>query len=859
MKTMKGFIWYFFFLLFCFEVSAQSTDSLMNKLTHYVNLIDNFSRNIPQEKIYLHFDNTSYYQGDNIWFKCYMVTSELNQASNLSKTMYVELLNPGGEVIDKQILKIENSQCHGSFVLNKLPFYSGFYEVRAYTKYMLNFGEDVIFSRLLPVFDKPKEEGNFEEKNMLKYSYGNYPMKREKPQKEKKVTIMFFPEGGNLIQNMASQVAFEATDAYGNPIEVTGAVINEAKEEITRFAAIHNGRGVFTYTPVAEKQKAVVYYKDKKYQFDMPVALPQGVVLKVDNLSYPDSMDITLQKSKNTPAEILGMAVISKGKPYNFYLVSISGDKEVRFKADKTILPPGVSWIVLFNSNGKIVGDRLLFINNNELLNIKLKAEKETYKPYELVNMEFNITNKAADPVQSTFSLSVRDDMNKVKSEHNILTDLLLMSEIKGYVHNPSYYFEADDQTHRTALDLLLMTQGWRRYSWEQITAETDSCQLKYKPEQGIETQGQVVSFVRSKPKANVEISSFLLKRGEDEEAGSLITAFETDSMGRFSFVSDIYGKWNMILAVTEKGKKKDHRIILDRLFSPAPKRYQYAEMQVNITDTEEEVEKETTDKEVQDIPEEDIEPFLSAYEDSLSRKGINEKVHRLKEVTVKAKKRSKEKDIYNNRAKSIAYYDVHSELDDIKDRNKYIGDDIHELMINMNDNFNTVVQRDYLFYKGKKPLFVVDYEPTMQTEMDYYKYKLIRLDAIKSIYINENLSTICKYADPRMSPLEVDDTYRCVVFIETYPEGMIPAEAGKGVRKTWLEGYSQVKEFYSPDYSLLPHDVDYRHTLYWNPSVTPDKEGKAKIQFYNNSRCSKFKVSAETITPQGVIGIYEH
>lgn len=221
------------------------------------------------------------------------------------------------------------------------------------------------------------------------------------------------------------------------------------------------------------------------------------------------------------------------------------------------------------------------------------------------------------------------------------------------------------------------------------------------------------------------------------------------------------------------------------------------------------------------------------------------------------AKKRSREKDIYNNRSKSIAYYDVDSELDDITDGGKYIGDDIHDLMININKNFSYMPQYGYLLYKGVKPLFVINYEPTMATEMDYFKYKLIRLDAIKSIYINEELSTRCQYADPRISPLEMDKVYSCVVFIETYPDGKIPAEPGKGVRKTKLEGYSQLKEFYSPDYSILPPEPDYRRTLYWNPSVTPDKEGKVNIQFYNNSRCQKFGISAETITPQGAIGIY--
>jgi hypothetical protein len=257
---------------------------------------------------------------------------------------------------------------------------------------------------------------------------------------------------------------------------------------------------------------------------------------------------------------------------------------------------------------------------------------------------------------------------------------------------------------------------------------------------------------------------------------------------------------------------------------------------------------------------EEDLELFRAAYDDSLTRAGISEKVHHLPAVTVSAKKRSRERDIYNNRSTSVAYYDVDSEIDDIQDDGKYIGDDIHQLLINMNKNFY-IVRRgagEYVRYKHKMPLFVINYERTEQTEMGYNRYKLIRLPAIKSIYINENLSVMCKYADIRLSPMDVDDLYSCAVLIETCPEGQIPADGAKGVRKTRLEGYSPVKEFYSPDYSALPPEPDYRRTLYWNPSVVSDENGMAKIKFYNNSRCTKFSISAETVTSQGMIGMYK-
>lgn len=152
MKTPKILKVHLLLYLFCLSVSAQTTDSIVQKLSQYAYLIDNFSKYIPQEKVYMQFDNTSYYQGDNIWFKCFLVTSDLHPATDLSKTLYVELLNPGGEVIDKRTLKIENGQCHGDFTLNQIPFYSGFYEVRAYTKYMLNFGGGYHFLKTVAGF-----------------------------------------------------------------------------------------------------------------------------------------------------------------------------------------------------------------------------------------------------------------------------------------------------------------------------------------------------------------------------------------------------------------------------------------------------------------------------------------------------------------------------------------------------------------------------------------------------------------------------------------------------------------------------------------------------------------------------------
>ena len=210
------------------------------------------------------------------------------------------------------------------------------------------------------------------------------------------------------------------------------------------------------------------------------------------------------------------------------------------------------------------IADRLIFMRKPEPLTISVRKNKEDYQPFDRVLLDFSVRDTAGKPVSAPISVSVRDGWEEVESRHSMLADLLLMSEIKGYVHRPLYYFEADDKEHRTALDHLLLVQGWRRYAWK-YESGVEPFELKYMPEQGIEVHGQVVSFVRGKPKPNIQVSSFLAKRGDEETSpGALsLNLFETDSVGRFAFITDIIGKWNLILSVMEKGKRKDHRIVL--------------------------------------------------------------------------------------------------------------------------------------------------------------------------------------------------------------------------------------------------------------------------------------------------------
>ena len=979
---MRKFLYTFILIFIAATAVAQqdATDTITKKLMGYALSAKEFGKMLPQEKVYLHLDNTSYYQGDNLWFQAYVVTAERNKPSELSKTLYVELLNPGGTVVDKCILPVIDGRCSGNFKLNKLPFYSGFYEIRAYTKYMLNFGQDVIYSRVIPVFDKPQKSGDFSEMRMLKMDVtkNHYPIKRELEKAPKVLDLRFYPEGGNLVAGLSSRVAFEATDKSGIPMDITGKVVSKKGEVLAEFKSGHEGRGTFEFRPTIEPAKAEVEIDGKVHSFDLPQVQERGMVIRVDNLSSNDSISIKVNK-KGVSDKIIASAVICGGVLSNYTIVGMEQGDSIEYKINKRRLPAGVARIVLADAEGKIIADRLAFTHMGKRSSINVTSDKDSYAPNDLVKLSLTATDPFGNPSQAPISLAVRDGEKLVESRNSMLVDLLLMSEIKGYVHQPLYYFESTDLEHRTALDNLLMIQGWRRYNWD-WWAGTADFDFKYLPEQGIEVHGQVLRYGTDKPMTDIQLSSLISIRGtekdselDDEnyvsnlkkdpyESGSLTSGvssssryggysrgrtsyggrggryssisqestslafddggssssvkskksdndtlamknssqagiIDVDSMGRFSFIGNMKGKWHLTLAVTnDKNRRKFSRILLDRNFAPEPKAYSQSDLQFTVTNNDKRQLRSyasASDTENFTDPE---EALIDSIVDNESYLAIDKKTHKIKEVVVKSAP-SLEEDIYKARSNASVYYDIPSEIDAIRDKGEQITD-IHKLLRELNDKFvitkNSVATNnadttkteshsaldssnfgnntdtefnassEYLTmkrspynisYLGKEVLFIVDYEKDWS---NVAAYDILNLVALKSIYISEEKSAIMQYYNSgEMSAMEALSKYSCVVFIELYPEDKIPVEPKRGIRKTWVDGYSEPAEFYSPDYSKEPRtDYDYRRTLYWNPSVKLNAEGKASVEFYNSSNCRKLKVSAESLSSDGSIGV---
>ncbi|MDE6562572.1 MAG: hypothetical protein K2K75_14410 [Muribaculaceae bacterium] len=832
-----------------FETTSQERDFQ----TLFSEIVTN---TLPKEKVYLHLDNTSYYKDDTLWFSAYLVNSDGNTPDAESSTLYVDLLNPGGEIIATNVLKVENGRAHGNFRINCTPFYSGFFEIRAYTKYMMNFGPETIFSRVIPVFDNPKKEGDYQKHSMRTFGSGKYQYKRKFPEKRKNINVRFYPEGGRLIRGVPIKVAFEATDKGGHPLDVQGSVLSSAHDTVAYFRTEHEGKGTFTVIPDGKPMMAVVENNGSTKKFALPDPYLDGYSITVDNVSNPDSIFVIVRRAgEYSRKDTVGVALTDHGVMKVYSALASTFMNPVRLPFDRNSLSAGVAEVTLINAAGKKIAERMFFNAPDSAMFVDMKYEfdKKDYQPYEAVNLTVSLSDLEGIPIRSPFSMSVRDGNDETSWNRNIMTDMLLMSDIKGYVANPEYYFEVADSIHRSHLDLLMLVQGWRKYPWESLK-ENRRDELRFRPEtDGIEIAGTVRSLTNKKM-ADVDVTAFLMK-GDREEDKSIppMNMTRTDSIGRFSFTANIQDRWSLILNTTRNNKLIDSQISLDRKFVPQPRRYHPYEMEISFMSKHDNLNKESNDNsDTSSVPDEadDIKLPLSPDGTSIW----------LDEIEVKAKRSWLDDARAQARKRSVAYYDVDDEVNNLRDNGAYIDMecDIHKLIKKVNPNFTTEIYfgEEELRYKGKAPLIVVDYERLAgPLAEDYYRYKDVKLESIKSISVSEDASLKGKYCWNLMSMFEADKAYGCVVMIETYPDGRIMVDGGKGIRKTSVHGYDVPQEFYSPDYSVMPLEKDYRRTLYWNPAVIPDENGKATVRFYNNSDCSNFKVDMQTVTPTGALG----
>ncbi len=798
---------------------------------NYFTNVNKYNHLFPQEKVYLHFDNSGYYQGEDIYFKAYVALAAGLEATPVSSVLYIELIDQYGKSIETKRLRIENGQCHGNFSI-KGYYKPGFYEVRAYTKIMLNNDSEVLFSRIFPIF---AHTGNGEYKPQIKEKPRSQdaPMLRNKSEKFSDLNVKFYPEGGNTVNGCLSKVAFKATDNAGLGVNATGVIISSKKDTVSLINTLHKGMGICSYLP----EKGVTYtaymnYDKKEYKFNLPKATESGYVIECNNVNK-DILNVRIRKPETMVGDTLGIAVMTAGKISYANITDLKNNNNVGVSIPKSDIGPGVSTVILIDKEGKIMGERLIFNRSENMIDISVKADKETYNPFDQVNLEFNLKDKKQKPVMTTFSLTVKDSEKDISTSYydNIYTDMLLSSEIKGYIEDVDYYFTENDVARNQALDLLMMVQGWRRYDWTKMVKGSEE-KVDNFTETGIVVSGRVESVFRRKSKKGVLVKATIFPETEKKRHAECVT----DENGNFNFIiADFDGKANMSIGIFDKDKQ-DKRlngyIKLDRLFSPEKRALSAIEMKYTTRSSNS-----------------DRFYVLKNKEEAVKSDNYNELINYdpesrlLENITVTAENMNKRQ--LNSLRISSVFYDAKEEKDRLIDNGitpeTYVNDFIAQI--------NSLIPNDNV-HKGRGMVYVINDRNIEQSI--YQSIDEVRTDdVIRIAFCYDQISYLSYY--PQMS---CNGIAPIVAFI--YTEQKTQPSERKGERITTLDGYAIAREFYVPD-RLLPdiiEDVPYRRTLYWNPDVKTNEKGEASVSFFNNSSCKVMAVDAQTITPWGAIGV---
>lgn len=793
-------------LFICIPVFATTDTTAVDRLFRFVKNIKEFNYHYPQEKVYLHFDNTGYYLGERIWFQSYVVTADAHNLTDLSRILYVELLNAKGKILETKKMKVENGRCPGDFIL-KSEYGSGFYEIRAYTRSMLNFGNSFLFSRVFPVFKSPEEEGDYSERE-IDDRYDKKNGLRESPQNKKDIQLAFYPEGGALIAGLPSRVAFKATNKAGENIYISGEIYNSKDEFITRFTTEHQGMGAFALTAEAEVCKAKVIYNNQTYIVPLPVPQESGCVLSAQQQS--STLSVQILSAGSFVSDTLGLTIACRGEVYFFDIFIPSHSKT--FFIDTKDFPAGVHNLTIFDKKGEVFAERLFFVNQPSESYLSAHTAKEIYEPFEKIELELMAKRKDGTQIPAYLSVSVRDASSSFEEYYgeSIASNLLLSSELQGYIPSPGYYFqgktEQEDSLRLHHLDLLMLVHGWRRYEWRRMSGQ-ETFEVHHPIEDGLLINGRILTSNSKKPMKDVGVRIWI-----NANESSLSGNTRTNPDGSFAFLLDsldLYDEFFLGIQSYNKGKTIASHIMLDRLFVPKGKSYSPDETNI--------------DNRYYHLPRPVVLP--------ISQRSLSEEQF-LQQVVIKRK-------ISHSNYEPDIVYDVEKDVDNWLDQGKDYPMRVWDYLLEkkcLYDKANNT-------YGGRAVQISCSHRGSKQTKRRLeLNGPLIELD-LKEVSRIEIYHRAFGSSEPVV-----------LIVIHLFDNGVrefLPS----GVRHTNFLGYSRVKEFYMPDYDKnppLPGDIDFRRTLYWNPDIQLDATGKTKVHFFNNSSRTQVKVSCEGITVDG-------
>ena len=584
----------YFLLLLVVSMTAQ-TSNQTEQLFEKFKSAARFDYTYPREKVYVHFNSSSYLVGDTIWYKAYVVRASSLKPTTLSGVLYVELLNADGQQITKQTLKIDSmGTAHGAIPLPTYA-YGGYYEILAYTREMVNWGSYACFSRVLPVFTDAnpqhvKEKGldlSLSQLSLLAPTQRKYPtIGKPRPYEmsnNKKKLLDFYPEGGNRVKGTSQRIAFKLTDGTGLPTCDSIYIYYADGEICTQALPEHEGMGSFELpADFSEGYAKVQTNKSQKYE------LPQSTASYALKAEQADSvLNISIITADSIQNELLGLAIFNRENACYFDTLSVKKDSNYH-SIPYSALRGGVNRIELFNQQGHSLSTRLVWkpieaTDSARFVQLEVLQNERAYKPFSPAVVIIRAQDNKGKPIRNAnLSFAARDEATTLldNADGGISGDLLLASELRGYIHRPDLYFQKNDAAHHRMLDLLMMVQGWCANSFDTM-CKKDSFELLQPIEDKLLIKGTLYTYNKRRPlsKAKIDLKAYGYEDGK-VTGGSFEGTTTTDNAGQFAFMvnANIEGNYLSRFKINkiEKEQQKWCRLYLDRWLTPQLRPFWY-------------------------------------------------------------------------------------------------------------------------------------------------------------------------------------------------------------------------------------------------------------------------------------------
>jgi hypothetical protein len=487
--------------------------------------LEEFTRQTAPRKLHMHFDKQRYNAGEGMWFNVYLLDGVTHLPDTARTNVYVDLITSGGVLMERCILLAENGVAGGDIAL-PLTLPDGNYVIRAYTSWMKNFPEDYFFTRYFYISNKryeeiiprPEARSNRRFNKNLERLAGDYD-------------ITFYPEGGEMISNVVNRVAFKMVDALGRGVDAEGVVIDGSGRELIHFNTIHAGMGSFEIIPESGSVYRARVLKDgRPVVFNLPPARNEGVALRIDREENSLQIGISSGLSPGDKgymdevfllAHTRGMVLHSESLPM------LSGKAKV--KIPEAAFPAGITHITVFSPDSAPLAERLVFIDRKESLIISPRVTRMQLEDGEYYGLLIEVSDAKGNPVQGQFSMSIlAGEFDSPGTSENILSNILLSSDLNGIIENPQYYLDPEKEMDNET-DLLMMVHGWRRFQWESVI-KGEIPELIHERSSGIRISGRLVDPVKGDPVNNQLIRLNILSGYNDVFIAS------TNNRGIFMF-----------------------------------------------------------------------------------------------------------------------------------------------------------------------------------------------------------------------------------------------------------------------------------------------------------------------------------